>query len=107
MSIESPGQAAPAGPVIVLPARVTPADVPPLCARLSELYGQGAPSVDCDLAAVERADLAVVEALARLRLAARRAGRGIRVVNAGPGVRALLTLVGLDHLAGPAPRPRR
>ncbi|WP_407698132.1 STAS domain-containing protein [Streptomyces jumonjinensis] len=82
--------------VLVMPPRVTLADVPPLCERLRALYGAGADDVVCDLAALTRADLATVEAVARLRLTARRAGRGVRMRNAGPELLALLTLAGLE-----------
>ncbi|MER6913791.1 STAS domain-containing protein [Streptomyces sp. NPDC000594] len=100
MSADTAGETGPRS-VLVMPARVGLADVPGLCARLSALYGGGARSVVCDLGAVERADLAVVEALARLRLTARRAGREVRVVNAGSGIRELLALTGLGSLAEP------
>jgi STAS domain len=45
-----------------------------------------------------RIDLATVDALARLTLAARRQGLTIRLVDASPELRALLELVGLDGL---------
>ncbi|MFF3154061.1 STAS domain-containing protein [Streptomyces sp. NPDC057910] len=82
-------------PVLVVPDPVTFADVPHLCERLRRLYGGGAAEVVCDLAAVTRADLAAVEAVARLRLTARRAGRRVRMRNAGAGLVALLELTGL------------
>ncbi len=69
-------------PVLVVPHPVTFADVPLLCERLRGLYGGGAREVVCDLAAVTRADLAAVEAVARLRLTARRAGGRLRDPNA-------------------------
>ncbi|MFD7535817.1 STAS domain-containing protein [Streptomyces sp. NPDC059819] len=82
-------------PVLVVPGPVTFADVPHLCERLRGLYGGGAREVVCDLAALTRADLAAVEAVARLRLTARRAGRRVRMRNAGAGLVALLELAGL------------
>ncbi|RCH68025.1 STAS domain-containing protein [Streptomyces sp. SDr-06] len=87
----------PAGqhPVLVVPDPLTLADVPLLCERLRALYGGGAELVVCDLAALSRADLAAVEAVARLRLTARRAGRRVRMRNAGAGLVALLELTGL------------
>lgn len=52
---------------------------------------------------VDRTDLALVEALARLQLAARRRGTRVRVRGAEPELLALLELVGLgDVLAGQA-----
>lgn len=82
-------------PVLVVPAPVTFADVPLLCERLRGLYGAGAREVVCDLAALTRADLAAVEAVARLRLTARRAGGRVQMRNAGAGLVALLELAGL------------
>ncbi|MFD8415736.1 hypothetical protein ACFV2Q_28950 [Streptomyces sp. NPDC059650] len=73
------------------------------CLRLAELYGAGAGSVACDLAALPGPPpLAAVETLARLRLTARRWDRGLTVTGAGPGLRALLGLVGLAELLGEA-----
>ncbi|MGW6455546.1 STAS domain-containing protein [Streptomyces sp. NPDC055078] len=92
----------PAGTVVLaLPARLTLADVPPLCERLRGLYGDGADEVVCDLGALERIDLTTVEAVARLRLTARRAGRGVRIRGAGPELLALLELTGLGGLGRP------
>ncbi|WP_106974967.1 STAS domain-containing protein [Streptomyces katrae] len=86
---------------LVLPGpRPTARDVEGLCARLVRLYEGGATAVVCDAGAVTAADLATVEALARLRLAAR--GRPFRVTGAGPPLRALLDLVGLVELLGEA-----
>ncbi|WP_308312054.1 STAS domain-containing protein [Streptomyces albipurpureus] len=98
MSVEAVDPAGPDPVVLVVPAPVTLADVPPLCARLYALYGEGAAEVVCDLAELTRANLASVEAVARLRLTARRAGRAVRMRNAGPELQALLTLMGLDCL---------
>ncbi|MFF1478610.1 STAS domain-containing protein [Streptomyces sp. NPDC058301] len=80
---------------LVVPAPVTLADVPPLCERLRALYAAGAREVVCDVGGLVRADLAAVEAVARLRLTARRAGGRIEIRNAGPGLMALLRLAGL------------
>ncbi|MFJ8312681.1 MULTISPECIES: STAS domain-containing protein [unclassified Streptomyces] len=84
--------------VLVVPGPVTFADVPLLCERLRVLYGAGVEEVVCDLAALTRADLAAVEAVARLRLTARRAGGRLRMRNAGAGLGALLELAGLNLL---------
>ncbi|MFI6688177.1 lipid asymmetry maintenance protein MlaB [Streptomyces sp. NPDC050485] len=93
IGVEATDPAEPA--VLVVSAPVTFADVPLLCERLRALYGGGVEEVVCDLAALTRADLAAVEAVARLRLTARRAGGRLRVRNAGAGVAALLELAGL------------
>ncbi|MFI5759989.1 STAS domain-containing protein [Streptomyces sp. NPDC051563] len=73
-------------------------DAGSLCARLTSLYEDGAPAVECDVGAVTTPDLGTVEVLARLRLAA--AGRPLRITGARPPLRALLHLVGLVELLG-------
>ncbi|MCX4788877.1 MULTISPECIES: STAS domain-containing protein [unclassified Streptomyces] len=92
--------------VLVVTGRVTRATVPGLCAELeSLLYDPGDvvrepdAGVDCDVGGVVQADLALVEAIARLGLIARRAGgRRLRLRNAPPELRALLDLVGLADM---------
>ncbi|HEY9437688.1 MAG TPA: STAS domain-containing protein [Streptomyces sp.] len=99
--------------VLVITGRVTPADVPGLCARIEALLydavraGAPAAPVECDVGGVVRPGLALVEALARLALAASRAGAGeLRLRNAPAGLRDLLDLVGLaDAITPPRPRP--
>ncbi|MGW7054144.1 STAS domain-containing protein [Streptomyces sp. NPDC054887] len=82
--------------VLVVAGRVTPADVPLLCARLDELLCDAvATEVLCDVARLTDPDLTAVEALARLRLTARRSGCRLRLRGAGPDLLALLRLVGL------------
>jgi anti-anti-sigma regulatory factor len=57
--------------------------------------------VDCDVAHVGRADLAIVGALARASVNARRVGPRLRVVNASPELRELIAFAGLgDVLLG-------
>ncbi|WP_244291286.1 STAS domain-containing protein [Streptomyces subrutilus] len=75
-------------------------DTARLCARLARLYADGATTVVCDATAITAPGLAVVEALARLRLTARGHGGGFAVTGAGPPLRALLHLVGLVELLG-------
>ncbi len=62
------------------------------------LGGEQAPPavVRIDVGALSQPDLASVDALARLQLHARRSGRSLRLVDAGPELRALLALLGLD-----------
>ncbi|MFI6153077.1 STAS domain-containing protein [Kitasatospora sp. NPDC051170] len=57
-----------------------------------------APAVTCDLGALTAPDLAVVDALARLRLAAGRHGVGVVLLNAGGPLRELLAFSGLAAL---------
>uniref|UniRef100_A0AAU3H4L9 STAS domain-containing protein n=1 Tax=Streptomyces sp. NBC_01401 TaxID=2903854 RepID=A0AAU3H4L9_9ACTN len=89
--------------VLVLTGRITRADVPGLCARLEALVSgtSGASGtervvVDCDVGGVVHPGLAVVEAVARLGLVARRAGGAeLRLRNVPAELGALLGLVGL------------
>ncbi|WP_436776249.1 STAS domain-containing protein [Yinghuangia sp. YIM S09857] len=99
-----------AGAVVVEIGALVRADVPGLCARVDEMLVQvpGARLV-CDVGADCRADLALVDALARLRLAARRRGRAYQIRDAPPALTDLLGLVGLRGavpVAGTAPPPR-
>ncbi|MFF1645704.1 STAS domain-containing protein [Streptomyces sp. NPDC058240] len=92
--------------LLVGTGRVTRAAVPGLCAELETLlYDPGDPDgavrdpdagVDCDVGGVVHVDLALVEAIARLGLVARRAGgRRLRLRNVPPELQSLLDLVGL------------
>ncbi len=78
-----------------------------VCLRLAELYGAGAGAVECDVGAIGAPGLPAVETLARLRLTARRWGRGLTVTGAGPELRALLGLVGLVELFEPLGQPEQ
>ncbi|MGX1672112.1 STAS domain-containing protein [Streptomyces sp. NPDC055400] len=94
MAASRPPDLAPAGPL-------RRGDVPHLCDQVRTACAR-APSRDivCDLAAVTTADLATVDALARMQLAARRAGSGLRLRDPSPALWALLQLVGLPGLGG-------
>ncbi|MFE5580106.1 STAS domain-containing protein [Kitasatospora sp. NPDC056531] len=59
----------------------------------------------CDLGALTAPDLAVVDALARLRLAAARHGVGLVLLNAGGRLRELLAFSGLSALLPGAADP--
>ena len=54
--------------------------------------------IDCDMGWLRRADLAVVDLVARLLLAARRGHCEVRIVNPPDGLDELLALSGLDRL---------
>ena len=54
-------------------------------------------AIPCDVSSLHP-DLSTVDALARLRLLARRAGHEVRLQNASPELWALLSLVGLDEV---------
>ncbi|WP_413927887.1 STAS domain-containing protein [Kitasatospora albolonga] len=87
---------------VTLTGRVGRAAVPGLCAELERRLADrpGAAPVECDVGGVDRADLALVEAVARLALVARRAGRRLRLRGVAPELRALLDLVGLEDVVG-------
>lgn len=84
-------------PAVLVPAGpVTRDEVAGLCddvRALLEVTGAGA--VVCDVGGLGPPGLAAVDLLARLELAARRAGGRIRLRGPDPALRALLDLVGL------------
>jgi hypothetical protein len=82
--------------LFAVPPVIVRADVPVLCAELADLLaGRRGEVVVCDVAAVSRADLVTVEALARLRLTARRLGWTLVVRGAGPRLSQLLAWIAL------------
>jgi ABC-type transporter Mla MlaB component len=82
--------------VLVLPGPVTRDEVTGLCDEVRALLkATGAGAVVCDVAGLRPPDLAVVDLLARLELAARGAGGRIRLREPDPALHALLDLVGL------------
>lgn len=89
-------------PVLVLTGPVTRTQVAGLADAVRVLLergggggGDGTGVVVCDVGGVGPPGLGVVEVVARLQLAARRAGGRIRLRAAEPALRALLDLVGL------------
>jgi ABC-type transporter Mla MlaB component len=100
-AMAGPISMAPAAIRFAVSATVTRADVPVLCADLAErLRGRGRRDgggvVICDVAEVARPDVVTVEALARLRLTARRHGWTLLVHGADQRLRQLVSLLGLD-----------
>ncbi|MFD4635635.1 STAS domain-containing protein [Streptomyces sp. NPDC058284] len=97
---------APEENLIRIEGPLRPGDIPPLCDRVAAArHGPGGGAdVICDVSGVTTADLTTVDAIARLHLAARRAGAGagggIRLRNPSPALLALLGLVGLVELLG-------
>ncbi|MDO3700154.1 STAS domain-containing protein [Micromonospora sp. C28SCA-DRY-2] len=80
-------------------ATVTRADLPVLCTDLAdELRGRERGVVVCDVTGLTGPDLVAIEALARLRLTARRHGWRLVVSGAGPGLRELAGLLGLSDV---------
>jgi ABC-type transporter Mla MlaB component len=55
-------------------------------------------SLVCDLTGLDSVDLGLVDQMARLRLAARRAGGVVTFQHAGAALRGLLALIGLEDL---------
>ncbi|MGW1505686.1 STAS domain-containing protein [Streptomyces mirabilis] len=82
--------------VLVLPGPVTRDQVPGLCDDVrARLAATGAAVVVCDVAGLGPPGLDTVEALARMQLAARRAGGRVRLRAPAPPLLLLLDLVGL------------
>ncbi|MBO4257604.1 STAS domain-containing protein [Streptomyces griseorubiginosus] len=82
--------------VLVLPGPVTRDEVAGLCDDVRALLeAGGAGVVVVDVAGIGPPGLAAVDLLARLQLAARRAGGRIRLRDPAPSLRALLDLAGL------------
>ena len=73
-------------------------DLPGLCARVCALLERTDPEVvRCDVAGVG-ADAVVVDALARLQLAASRRGCRVHLCNAAPELLELVRFMGLSHV---------
>ncbi len=84
--------------VLTIGDSVARAEIPALCARLRALLESGAAeTVVCDVGGLARVDLAAVDALARLRLVAKRHGRRFRARNASAELQALLAFLGLSE----------
>ncbi|MFC7307307.1 STAS domain-containing protein [Streptomyces monticola] len=87
--------------VVALGAKVDRASVPRLCEQVRDcLERTSATELICDASALTTADLGAVEALARLRLTARRAGARLRIRDPSPDLCRLLLLVGLVETLG-------
>ncbi|MER6351438.1 STAS domain-containing protein [Streptomyces sp. NPDC001634] len=83
-------------PVLVLAGPVTRNDVTRLGDDVRALLEDtGAGVVICDVRALRPVQIRTVDVLARLQLAARRAGGRIRLRDPSPALRALLDLVGV------------
>jgi ABC-type transporter Mla MlaB component len=84
--------------VVVIGGSIEPADVAALCERarpmLIAVAANDADRVVCEVGML-RADLAAVDALARLALTARRLDRSIVLRDEPPALRELLALAGL------------
>jgi ABC-type transporter Mla MlaB component len=91
---------------------IVPGDVPVLWERVRGVVEAGqAEVVVCDLEGLAGPDVATLDALARLQLAAKRSGGRIRLQHACASLRALLAFTGLGEVvplaAGSVVQPRR
>lgn len=78
------------------------ADIPSLCDRLDALLRDGDGEVVCDVSALTEPDMVAVEAMLRLQLIARRAGRRVRFSRAGDRLSELIVLSGLALVLAPS-----
>lgn len=93
--------------VLVLSGPAARAELPRLSAEIRTLLRTaGTTTVVCDVAGLGPPGLAHVDLLARLQLAARRAGGRITLRAPGPALTALLALTGLDFETEGQPEQR-
>ena len=84
---------------VVLDAPLAPTHVPRLWEQIEALLDDGLPAlIECNVAAIERPDAQMIETLARLQLAAQRAGCRILLRHACGELRGLLELMGLTEV---------
>ena len=84
---------------LVLRGPLGPQEVLPLCDHVHLILGdESSRVVMCDVGGVAAPDAATVEALARLQLAARRAGGEIRLLHATTDLIALIEFMGLSDV---------
>lgn len=90
---------------ICLSGWVGPRDAAQLGEQLRQILEAQEPDlVVCDVGALIDPDVAALDAICRLRLAARRAGCGLQLRNASSELQALLDLTGLRDVVPPTPR---
>jgi hypothetical protein len=81
---------------VVIGAAIAPDDISSLCERVRRLMADADPRVVvCDVGGLESADAGTVEALARLRLVARRVGGDILLRGATDELIGLIAFMGL------------
>lgn len=87
-----------------LVAPVRAADVEGLCAWVRDEGARSGPrDVACDVEGLGKGDLGAINGLARLALAAHRAGGHLRLDGSTPELRELIEFVGLDRVLPCAP----
>lgn len=91
--------------MLVVSDPLTLVDGPRLCDELvARISAVGATEAVCDVRGLVRPGLAAVDALARLRLVARRHGCRLLIAGAHRELLTLLEVAGLGGLAGPGGR---
>jgi ABC-type transporter Mla MlaB component len=89
----------PGATVVALGGPLAPAEIPLLCTRLELLIrGSNRRTIDCDVSSLEGPDCVAVDALARMALTCRRAGRRLRLRGAARELEELLVLAGLSEV---------
>ncbi|MFI7384498.1 STAS domain-containing protein [Streptomyces sp. NPDC049813] len=89
--------------LVVVAGPIRPGDTPQLCDRVRaarQRAPDGDATVVCDVSGVTSTDLVTVDALARMGLAARRAGGRLRLRDPSPELARLLALTGLAEPLG-------
>ncbi|MDQ3972772.1 MAG: STAS domain-containing protein [Actinomycetota bacterium] len=90
------------GVTVVVDGPLDPSDAPLVCAALhAAMSGSGVAFLACRGEGLGDPDLATVDLLARLRLAAHRVGCVMRVEDPSRRLQELLMLAGLDELFAP------
>ncbi|WP_394431123.1 STAS domain-containing protein [Streptomyces sp. SGAir0957] len=90
-------------PVVTIAGPIRPGDAAALCDRVRAARDRAPgrePTVVCDVSGVTSTDFVTVDALARMQLAARRAGGRIRLRDPSPALALLLRLSGLADALG-------
>lgn len=83
----------------MITGRISGGSAAVLCERIARLFDESrVTSVVCDLSGLDRADLAAVDGLARLQLAARRRGRRMLLRGSSRELRQLIVLLGLGDV---------
>lgn len=98
MPVASPGRH-PGRATLVIGGPIAPDDVGGLCDRVRAKLDVGdTHEVLCDVGALIEPDVVVIEALARMQLAARHLGGSIRLRHVGDELHELLALIGLSDV---------
>lgn len=98
----------PSHAVVVVAGPMGSTDPSTLCERARAMLADSdADVVVCDVDSVTEADLGIIDALARLALAAHRLGRPVVLRDAAPELRELLAFAGLAGVVPCLPGSRR